>query len=509
MLALLGLCVHFLDMEGNYQSFLLALPEQEGTHAGVNIAANITKIVKEFELEDKIGWFVCDNASSNDTCLEELGNIFGFDWRQRRLRCMGHIINLIARQILFGQDPDAFEAEASIAKDVKRELLLWRRHGPVGKLHNIVIWISRSPQRVQRFLKLQTLYSDNTPLHLVADVVTRWNSSHDMIERAVKLRVAIDTFIDEVQRKYDDYTAKIKDSGRIPRPKGHKPPPLILDDRLTREDWEVLTEYLAILAPLKEITKELEGQPYHGNRGSIWEVLASMEYLLEHLEAMKERYEFHPDVHFRTNINLGWSKMDEYYSRTKESPAYVAALVLHPQYKWQWIETEWKEFPHWIIEAKEMVTGLWKEYEGLAVEDAIKQVQQPHQELSGFRARLQSHQHTLIVETSEDDYECWISEPPNPAILNPISYWVENRRRWPRLARMALDIFAIPAMSSDPERIFSLSGDMVSPKRNALQAETVGAAQCLKSWDSNGIFNILRAFGTKGGGDVELEASTP
>ena len=156
-----------------------------------------------------------------------------------------------------------------------------------------------------------------------------------------------------------------------------------------------------------------------------------------------------------------------------------------------------------------MVTGLWKEYEGLAVEDAIKQVQQPHQELSGFRARLQSHQHTLIVETSEDDYECWISEPPNPAILNPISYWVENRRRWPRLARMALDIFAIPAMSSDPERIFSLSGDMVSPKRNALQAETVGAAQCLKSWDSNGIFNILRAFGTKGGGDVELEASTP
>jgi hypothetical protein len=81
------------------------------------------------------------------------------DWKQRRLRCMGHIINLIARQILFGDDPDAFETGVSMAQDPKVELLLWWRQGPVGKLHNIVIWISRSSQRVQRFLKLQTLYS--------------------------------------------------------------------------------------------------------------------------------------------------------------------------------------------------------------------------------------------------------------------------------------------------------------------------------------------------------------
>jgi hypothetical protein len=70
---------------------------------------------------------------------------------------------------------------------------------------------------------------------------------------------------------------------------------------------------------------------------------------------------------------------------------------------------------------------------------------------------------------------------------------------------MALDIF----VSSDPERIFSLSGDMVSPKRNALQAQTIGAAQCLKSWDTNGIFDVLRAFDTKSSGDTEVEASTP
>jgi hypothetical protein len=507
MLVLLGICVHFLDMDGRYQSFLLALPEQEGTHTGVNIAANIMEIIREFRLQDQIGWFVCDNASNNETCLEELGSILGFDWKQRRLRCMGHIINLIARQILFGDDPDAFETGVEMAQDPKMELLLWRRQGPVGKLHNIVIWISRSSQRVQRFLKLQTLYSDDLALHLVVDVTTRWNSSLDMIERGVKLRVAIDSFIDEEQRKYDEYIARLTDNGRKPIPKRYKPRPSILDDRISREDWEVLTEYMAILAPFKEVTKELEGQPYHGNRGSIWEVLPSMEYLLEHLEAMKERYEYHPDIHFRTNINLGWSKIDEYYNRTKESPAYVASLVLHPQYKWQWIEAEWKEFSCWIIEAKEMVAGLWKDYKGMAVEETTERVPQSRRELSGFRARLQSHQHTPIVEEQEDEYDSWTSrEPPNPAVSNPISYWIENRRRWPRLARMALDIFSIPAMSSDPERIFSLSGDMVSPKRNALQAETIGAAQCLKSWDKNRIFDISKAFHPKGGSDMEVGA---
>lgn len=251
MLALLGICVHFLDGNGRYQSFLLAMPEHDGTHTGANIAANILEIIREFQLEGKIGWFVCDNASNNETCLKELGDTLGFDWKRRRLRCMGHIINLIARQILFGDDPEAFEAEASMAPDAKMELLLWRRQGPVGKLHNIVVWISRSSQRVQRFLKLQTLYSDDVPLHLVVDVVTRWNSSLDMIERGVKLRIAIDSFLDEEQRKYDEHLARLTDNGRRPVPKRHKPRPSILEDRISREDWEVLTEYMAILAPSK------------------------------------------------------------------------------------------------------------------------------------------------------------------------------------------------------------------------------------------------------------------
>lgn len=35
---------------------------------------------------------------------------------------------------------------------------------------------------------------------------------------------------------------------------------------MSRENWEVLTEYMAILAPFKEVTKELEGIPERDSR---------------------------------------------------------------------------------------------------------------------------------------------------------------------------------------------------------------------------------------------------
>ena len=57
-----------------------------------------------------------DNAESNDTCLESLlreidPNISDSDIDERRLRCWGHILNLVAKAFLFGTNADAFELE--------------------------------------------------------------------------------------------------------------------------------------------------------------------------------------------------------------------------------------------------------------------------------------------------------------------------------------------------------------------------------------------------------------
>ena len=51
---------------------------------------------------DNLSYFVLNNATNNDTTLIELTKSIDFDPLERRLRCIGYILNLIAEQYLFG-----------------------------------------------------------------------------------------------------------------------------------------------------------------------------------------------------------------------------------------------------------------------------------------------------------------------------------------------------------------------------------------------------------------------
>jgi hypothetical protein len=54
---------------------------------------------------------VLNNALNNNTTLIELGKAIGFKPKEKRLRCIGHILNLIAKAYLFGQDVSEFQKE--------------------------------------------------------------------------------------------------------------------------------------------------------------------------------------------------------------------------------------------------------------------------------------------------------------------------------------------------------------------------------------------------------------
>lgn len=210
-----------------------------------------------------------DNASNNDVCVRELAERFNFDPKHRRLRCVGHILNLVVREALFGSEVNVLKAELAARKDLLDELTLWRRRGPIGRLYNLVVWIYKSPQRKIRFYEAQREFralletEDNAAglviLDLVQDNSTRWNSTYKMIDRAVKLRLAIEFFIDTEQVRYEGMVRK----GNKPKDPG-APSLVIFEDRLAADDWDVLNRYMKLLAPLEELTKELEGRPETG-----------------------------------------------------------------------------------------------------------------------------------------------------------------------------------------------------------------------------------------------------
>jgi type IV pilus biogenesis protein CpaD/CtpE len=87
------------------QAIVIGIPEQTESHSGDNIATQIISTIKDYGIQpNQIGYFMLDNATNNDTAMEAIADEFGFDAKQRRLRCAGHIINLIARSLLYGFD---------------------------------------------------------------------------------------------------------------------------------------------------------------------------------------------------------------------------------------------------------------------------------------------------------------------------------------------------------------------------------------------------------------------
>jgi hypothetical protein len=56
-------------------------------------------------------------------------------------------------------------------------------------------------------------------------------------------------------------------------------------DGLSAANWQVVTEYIDVLGPLKECTKRLEGRSGQGKYGSFAEIILVFEYLLSVLES--------------------------------------------------------------------------------------------------------------------------------------------------------------------------------------------------------------------------------
>ena len=63
-----------------------------------------------------------DNAINNNTAIMAIIKEFNFNLIKRRLRYLGHIINIIARHLLYGYNLDLFKAEDIVPKDIKAQL---------------------------------------------------------------------------------------------------------------------------------------------------------------------------------------------------------------------------------------------------------------------------------------------------------------------------------------------------------------------------------------------------
>jgi len=95
------------------------------------------------------------------------------------------------------------------------------------------------------------------------------------------------------------------------------------------------------------------------------------------------------------------------------------------------------------------------------------------------------------AQSSIDQLVQYYAEPPYdrslPVYKSPIHYWVAKKNVWLELAAMALDIYSVPAMPDEPERIFSQTGHILAPRRRSLTSKSMEQLMCMKSWLKQGI----------------------
>jgi|SRR5271163_624960 len=511
---------HFISAESKVESVLLALRDIIGPHSGANIAATVLDVLDEYEITpDRLGVFTLDNATNNDTCLQAIGKAYGWsrnDWKRYRLRCFGHIINLVAQAFIFGAESELFEETLkAYERDIESgKTKLWELRGPIGKLHFIVAYIRKTPQRRQEFARPGDGI-DPPSYEPKQDNATRWNSVYQMIKRALQLKDHMDYFC------YNNTRKKGNDDG------------LLEAQLLTSDDWSILQQMNEALAIFEDATMRLQGRAKDARFGAMWEVLPLFEDLIDQLVDLQRRYPLattfehtalddvvggidpndavgaDPATEFMCeSINCAYTKLQKYYLKIDDSIYYIAGYVLHPATRWKALEDEWEDQPQTLHFAKDNMKKLWLQYKPsdppasdppassnhptttaatyplTAVSTRLKE-----DDLTQRQQRWRQKEKSRALEPIpvQDEYEHYCAQYPDNDgdVANPIQWWIDHQRRYPNLAKLAFDVLSIPAMSAECERVFSSASHLLSDNRNNIDAKTIEACECQRQWIIN------------------------
>lgn len=485
VLDLLGVIVHYLGDDYKLHNVVLAMRDTLGSHTGANVADHLFDVLKDYQISgNQIAYFAADNASNNDKALELLSKRVTLDPVESRLRCAGHIFNLVCTAILFGVDSIAIEDSQydfsqqqdestqvvanleSIAQNGSEEEQhrARQRQGPIGKLHNLVTHIKTNNTRIGLFETKQRDATMANEVEKILRVVTnggiRWNSTYLMIERGIRLKDALTLY------------------------QSHEESTIYKDDLLTKDDWDELCQFKDLLSPIHEVSMLV--QSVGTTAGALHNTLTSMDYLLHYLE---ERRSQPGSPFFMACLNVGCLKLKKYYEHTDLNPAYIMAVFLNPHYRQIWFEEHWVLTPEFVKIARTTVDQQYaiskRTYNTDAPERCSTSPPSHRKELSGFAAWNQKRFRQPTQPQDELERYRNIADPPEAQ--DPLDWWVLHQDNYPVLKHLAFTLLAAPASTAADERLFSIAGNVVDEQRPHTKQQLAESVQCLRSWHHEGL----------------------
>jgi len=179
----------------------------------------------------------------------------------------------------------------------------------------------------------------------------------------------------------------------------------------------------------------------------------------------------------RASLAIAIHKIEKYVAVLEHSPAYWAAMILHPGLKKRWIERNLSQ-----RKTTEILQTFGEFFDA--------QYDQRDTSLPAGQQTFRLGAHHLTDEdfydkpedlALKDEVTEYLRMPLLP-VDDPLDWWRRHQTSLPKLARMAFDIISIPATSCEVERVFSQSKLIISTQRHRLMDETLEMLVCLKYW---------------------------
>ena len=490
-----GLTAHFIKKDWTMNSVSLGIHLHQGRTTAVAVDTAFVSLWESLDLSD-----VKVLAGTTDT--EATMNAFGEQLQDKGIQhvhCTDHVLHLVCKKC---HDDETLNKEGAQA---------------LKKARDIVSFINKSTQANEKLKDKQKVIDgyDGRPKTVVKDVVTRWWSTHAMIERLLHLKPAINMMADE---------GHLKDTAP-----------------LNQLDWKNLEHIMKVLAPFKFGMKHMEGN--HCVTAG-W-VLQCIQHIRKKLAAMCDAGNHRTVRHLARNLledfEDRWKAEDDdvfnfSVERTHNNrqvgihPTLIIATFLDPRFKDLNPISKPSNKKKVRKHVKALLTALERERrdaiapesQDLMAESSSEEEPTIDPELAelmdivgeGHQAEVTTNMQDVgdVVDRELKGYEkeptlAWVDADADGKYNNPLDWWREKERLYPLLAKLARMYLAVQATSAPSERIFSIANRVISKARAALDPKVAGRLEFLhenwEDWEDNAMVlqkvAALRSGGPKQG----------
>lgn len=419
----LSLTCHFVhDMQ--LHSRVLSVKEITSVHhTGKNIAADISAILTEWDLDGKIVTIVSDNGAN-------IKNAITVHLRKYHHPCVAHTLNLISKEAL-NENPDL-------------KII-------ITKCKNLVTYFKHSALATGNLKKCQEDIGEPI-LKIKQAVDTRWNSILIMLERLLLIKNSLSIAITNLPAA-----------------------PNFLD----ASEWNIISECVPLLKPLELMTAELSGEKYI-TMSTIIPLIRGLQLSVRNL-----RPETNIGLWLQSKLletissRLGILESNKIVAKsTFLDPRFKKTAF--------GLEENAKNAQIWILDeitAKSSTLSTENNLEENNPTPLEKSELNDQSSLwSYFKEKVKSVKiNSTNTTTATLSVRQYLELPHCDLTSNPMDFWRRHRFMMPELCELYEKYVCVPATSVPSERLFSKAGQLVNLRRNRLCPKNVNMILFLNS----------------------------